>query len=109
MSGFGIDLKINSQVGPQIGRLSQENRIADTEESSEKGSSFGDTLKTMMQDANNSQIEADHKIEELAAGRNKDIHGTVLSMEKADIDFRMLTQVRNKVIEAYREIMRMQI
>jgi hypothetical protein len=51
----------------------------------------------------------DKKLEEVAAGRNKDLHGAVLSMEKADVDFRMLTQVRNKVIEAYREVMRMQI
>ncbi|RZA07116.1 MAG: flagellar hook-basal body complex protein FliE [Proteobacteria bacterium] len=74
-----------------------------------EGASFGDFLHKMVNEANSSQLTADKKLEEVAAGRNKDLHGAVLSMEKADVDFRMLTQVRNKVIEAYREVMRMQI
>lgn len=73
------------------------------------GASFGDFLKNLAQEANTSQIVADRKIEEVAAGRSKDLHGAVLALEKADVNFRLLTQVRNKVIEAYREIMRMQV
>jgi flagellar hook-basal body complex protein FliE len=74
-----------------------------------KGASFGDFLKNLADEANTSQIVADNKMQEVAAGRNKDLHGAVLAMEKADVNFRMLAQVRNKVIEAYREIMRMQV
>jgi len=48
-------------------------------------------------------------MQDVAAGRNKDLHGAVLAMEKADVQFRLLAQVRNKVIDAYREIMRMQV
>jgi len=74
-----------------------------------KGATFGDYLKSLAQDANTSQIEADYKLQEVASGRNKDLHGAVLALEKADVNFRMLAQVRNKVIETYREIMRMQV
>lgn len=74
-----------------------------------KGATFGDFLKNLAQEANTSQLAADHKMQEVAAGRNKDLHGAVLAMEKADVNFRLLAQVRNKVIEAYREIMRMQV
>ncbi len=109
MSGFGIEMKtqaIQSKVGNAIERLDQS---AGTEKANEGGTSFNDTLKGMLQDANDSQLFADQKIQELTAGRSKDLHGSVLAMEKADINFRMLTQVRNKVIEAYREVMRMQV
>jgi flagellar hook-basal body complex protein FliE len=109
MSGFGIEMKtqaIQSRIGSQIERLQES---SSSEKSGEAGTSFGDTLKGMMEDVNTSQLLADQKTEELAAGRNKDLHGSVLAMEKADINFRMLTQVRNKVIEAYREVMRMQV
>lgn len=73
------------------------------------GATFGDFLQNMVKEANSSQVIADRKIEDVAAGRNKDLHGAVMQMEKADVQFRLLTQVRNKVIEAYREIMRMQV
>lgn len=85
----------------------QSDRAAGAEDA--KGASFGDFLKNLAEETNTSQIVADNKMQEVAAGRNKDLHGAVLAMEKADVNFRMLAQVRNKVIEAYREIMRMQV
>jgi flagellar hook-basal body complex protein FliE len=85
----------------------QSDRAAGSQEG--KGASFGDFLKSLAEEANTSQLVADGKMQEVAAGRNKDLHGAVLAMEKADVNFRLLSQVRNKVIEAYREIMRMQV
>lgn len=78
---------------------------------SESGNSvtFGDFLSKMVQEANQSQLTADQKLQDVAVGRNKDLHGAMIAMEKADINFKLLTQVRNKVIDAYREIMRMQV
>jgi flagellar hook-basal body complex protein FliE len=75
----------------------------------EGAKSFGDFMKDLVQDANASALQADVKMQDVAAGRTKDLHGAVLAMEKADVQFRLLTQVRNKVIDAYREIMRMQV
>jgi flagellar hook-basal body complex protein FliE len=45
---------------------------------------------------------------ELSTGRNGNIHETLLAMSKADVSFRMLTEVRNKIVSAYQEVMRMQ-
>ena len=45
---------------------------------------------------------------QLASGKQKDIHETMIEMEKADVAFQLLMQVRNKVIAAYETIMRMQ-
>jgi flagellar hook-basal body complex protein FliE len=55
------------------------------------------------------QRKADHSVRELATGRQKDIHQTMIAMEKAAISFQLMMTVRNKIIAAYEEIMRMSI
>ena len=52
--------------------------------------------------------EADQSMQEMALGK-MDIHEAMIAMEKANIAFRLMVQVRNKVIGAYEEIMRMQV
>lgn len=83
--------------------------VAGGSETAGAGSSFGDYLARLANDANQAQLVADKRTEEVAVGKTKDLHGALLAVEKADVQFRLLTQVRNKVIEAYREIMRMQV
>lgn len=73
------------------------------------GQSFGDALKESMNEVNNMQLDADKSIEALVSGENKDIHGTMIALSKADLAFRMTVQVRNKVLDAYQEVMRMQV
>jgi flagellar hook-basal body complex protein FliE len=43
------------------------------------------------------------------AGRTKNIHETMLQLQKADLSLKTMMQVRNKVLEAYKEIMKMQV
>ena len=71
--------------------------------------SFGDMLKRAIGDVAKLQNEADQAIKELAAGENKDIHRTMIALEKAEVSFQLMMQVRNKIVSAYEEIMRMQI
>ncbi len=75
----------------------------------EGAKSFTDYLASSIDKANEIQMQADTAAKELIAGRNKNIHETMLMLEKADMSFRLMMQVRNKVIDAYREIMRMQV
>ena len=58
---------------------------------------------------NSLQTEANVAMEQLASGESQNLHETLLAVEKADIAFRTMNQVRTKVIDAYREIMKMQI
>jgi flagellar hook-basal body complex protein FliE len=69
---------------------------------------FADHLKATVVNVNQAQFSAKTAMEELATGRNGNIHETLLSMNKAETAFKMLTQVRNKVLNAYQEVMRMQ-
>lgn len=76
---------------------------------SEGAKSFADTLKDAVNQVNTAQQAADVKMQELATGKTKNIHDVMLTTEKADISLRLMTQVRNKIIEAYQEIMKMQV
>ncbi len=73
------------------------------------GNKFGEMLKTSMAEVNQAQISADHAAEQIAAGETKDLHGAMIKLEEADISLRLMVQVRNKAVEAYQEIMRMQV
>ena len=71
--------------------------------------SFGNMLARSLNDANRLKLEADEAVENLAAGKQKDIHTTMIALEKADVAFQLLMQVRNKIISAYETIMRTQV
>ena len=45
----------------------------------------------------------------MLTSENKDIHGTMIALEKADISMRLMLQIRNKLVSAYEEVMRMQV
>ena len=72
-------------------------------------SNFAVILENTVNDVNQLQREADESIQKLAAGKGKDIHQTMIALEKAEVSFQLMMQVRNKIIAAYEEVMRMQI
>jgi flagellar hook-basal body complex protein FliE len=71
--------------------------------------SFGEFLSDSISKVNGLQQDANVAMERLASGDSKNLHETLLSVERADIAFRQMNQVRMKVIDAYREIMKMQV
>ncbi|MDR1656508.1 MAG: flagellar hook-basal body complex protein FliE [Deltaproteobacteria bacterium] len=70
---------------------------------------FVDHLKATLENTNAMQFNAKTAMEELATGRNGNIHETLLAMSKAETSFKMVMQVRNKILNAYQEVMRMQM
>lgn len=73
------------------------------------GKSFADTLKDAVGSVNQLQKTADTKMQQLATGKTSDIPEVMMAVEKADIALRLMVQVRNKIIEAYQDIMKMQV
>ena len=71
--------------------------------------SFADTLKEAVQTVNTLQKNSDKKMQELATGKTTNIPEVMMAAEKADIALRMMVQVRNKIIDAYNEVMKMQV
>ena len=75
----------------------------------EEGTSFADTLSESLDKVNDLQKEADKAIEDFATGKTRNIHETMIAVNKADLAFRLTMQVRNKIVEAYQEVMRTQV
>ena len=72
------------------------------------GGSFADALGQALQSVEKLQLDADRSADEVAMGGGN-LHETALALEKADVALRVATKVRNKVVDAYQEIMRMSV
>ncbi len=71
--------------------------------------SFGAVLKGKIQEINQLQLQADKAIEGVMVNNTQSVHEAVIALEKANVSFRTMMEVRNKIVEAYQEIMRMQV
>ena len=74
-----------------------------------EGQSFNDFLTGAVSEVQRLQDEADTTIKKLVAGEIKDVTEAMVAVEKADVAFQTMMTVRNKVMSAYEEIMRMQV
>jgi flagellar hook-basal body complex protein FliE len=72
-------------------------------------SDSGNFFKELVGKVNDLQVQADNKIKSMVTGESKDLHEVMIAVEKANISFQFLTQVRNKAVEAYQDVMRMQV
>lgn len=73
------------------------------------GDSFGGVLGQFVQDVNARQIAAGEAARSLQTGGNVSLHQAVIAMEEASVSFQLMVEMRNKLLEAYQELMRMQI
>ncbi len=69
---------------------------------------FVETLRGAMDQAEQVQGTADAKVATLLEGNGIDVHSAMIAVEKADLSFQLMMQVRNKIVAAYQEISRMQ-
>lgn len=67
-------------------------------------SQFMDTLKNAMDEISSLQGDADDKVSQLLSGSGQDVHSAMIAVEKANLSFQMMVQVRNKIVQAYQQI-----
>jgi len=72
-------------------------------------SPFDRTLKDAINKVNDLQLKADRAAQDLATGRTDNVADVMIAAEKADIALRLMMQVRNKMLESYQEIMKIQV
>ncbi len=70
---------------------------------------FQETLNGFVSNVNDLQNSADTAIDKMASGEAADVHEVMIAVEKAKVSFDLLLQVRNKMLDAYKQIMQMQV
>ena len=99
-----------SSVSMAIPTISNEStKINPTVTSADAQQTFANSLKDAISKVNDQQIQSDTMTEKLINGGNVDLHTVMITSQKASITLNATMEVRNKVIEAYQEIMRMSV
>ncbi|MGH7754342.1 MAG: flagellar hook-basal body complex protein FliE [Gemmatimonadales bacterium] len=70
---------------------------------------FSDALRQAVEQVNQLHLSAGTEVESLLTGETEDVHKTILAVQKADLALETLLEVRNKVVQAYQEVMRTQV
>jgi len=70
---------------------------------------FGELVKAYVNQVNAQEHAADKAAVDLATGRNHNVSETLLALQQAEVSFQLMLSVRNKLVDAYREVMRMQV
>ena len=102
-------LSVNTPISPLGDKsLISPNRLGEKRDQ-EQGESFGSTLKKFVEDVNSLQNQMDTKIEKLATGEITDVHEVMIAVENANTAMEFMLEIRNKIVEAYQEVMRMPV
>ena len=88
-----------SDVGGDLGTISSSN---------EEGGKFVETLQQSMNQVEGTQGEAANQVAQILNGKGADLHSAMIAVEKADLSFQLMMQVRNKIVQAYQQISSMQ-
>ena len=73
------------------------------------GAAFADVLRDVLTADANAQAEAAQATSDFATGKAQDLHTVGLAVSKADLQFRLVLEIRNRLTEAYQEVMRTQV
>ena len=94
------------RVAPAEIKTGELSEISSAQPSSD---SFAGMLGKMVSDVNAKQSAAGSAVAAMQSGQNVPLHQAVIAMEEASVSFQLMVEVRNKLLESYQEIMRMQI
>ncbi|OEF98603.1 flagellar hook-basal body complex protein FliE [Desulfuribacillus alkaliarsenatis] len=98
LNGLNIGINQLQRLQPVTNKTESTNSV-----------SFGDTLKQALNQVNKLENESSKMGKLLAAGKIDNLHDVVIAGQKASIAVELTVQVRNKAVEAYQEVMRMQV
>lgn len=96
-----LDILLPNSLETSFGTGSGQSKV--------EGESFSDILKTALSGVNDAQSEAKNAVEMALNGGSTDIHDTMIALQKADTSLKMMLEVRNKLLEAYQEVIKTQI
>jgi flagellar hook-basal body complex protein FliE len=89
---------------PQVGMDSEASGSATRPAGASGKSEFMDSLRNAMEQVGQLQSEADGRVAQLLTGNGQDVHSAMIAVEKANLTFQMMVQVRNKILQAYQQV-----
>jgi flagellar hook-basal body complex protein FliE len=96
----------SSGISSQVGSIGARSEVA---KSSNEGGAFSDLVSQFVSQTNQDQRDSGSSLESLIKGETNNLQGVVMSMAKAEMSFQFFMEVRNKLIDSYRDLMRMQV
>ena len=100
-------MSININSLPNIQQISSG--INSTQKTSGNKTSFADVINDALNRVNDLQVQSSNMTDDFLTGKSDNIHSVMIAGSKADLALQMTLQVRNKVMDAYKEIMNMQV
>lgn len=93
----------------EFGPLAPGNAIQPSGVTGANGATFANTLDRMVADVSGQQAAASEAVSGLMSGQGVPLHQAMIAMEEASVSFQLMVEVRNKLLESYQELMRMQV
>jgi flagellar hook-basal body complex protein FliE len=105
---MAIDAVSVSGLMPSQGANSA-GKLAEAANGSSSSGAFPGMLNQLLQNVAHSHATADTAVQDLALGQTDNLHAVMLQMAQADLTFHLVLEIRNRLTEAYQDIMKMQI
>ncbi len=105
--GIPVELRERAIIVPEPPARAEAGVGSEAEVAAPEPSSFAARLQDLVSETNAGERAAEAAAASYTRGEASDLHGTMISLEKGEISFRFLASVRNRILESYREIMRM--
>ncbi|HYG33585.1 MAG TPA: flagellar hook-basal body complex protein FliE [Clostridia bacterium] len=105
----GEGLASRAVPASELQKLGSQGDIASVTQGGRSSDSFSNLLGDMVQEVNAKQVAAGDAVGGLLTGQNVSLHQAMIAMEEASVSFQLMVEVRNKLLESYQELMRMQI
>ena len=97
-------------MGNSINKINNlTNAIKSTNDTQKSNSDFSSILKNSLEEVNKLQKEGDKAMSDIATGSVKDLHQAAIAIDKAELSMKLMLEVRNKALNAYKELSRTQM
>jgi|SRR5271165_4931812 len=98
----------NTISGSSVQPLIYEPRVTPATPGPSEGEGFGKVLRNAIEQVEELQSSSDQQVSALLQGERGDVHNVMIAIEKADVAFQLMMQVRNKIVSAYQQVSQMQ-
>lgn len=101
--------RIQNATARAVDNIAQ-NRSANTTGSAKAaGTPFSDVMSNAIDGVNSLQVQAEQKSADFIAGKTDDVHDVTISMQRAKLSFELMMEIRNKLLDTYKEVSRIQM